>query len=74
MSFSSQTLLIKRQRFDNNKNEERRATKRQRGDMSKDKEMNPDYILLPMPSHQKGTNYPSNLGEETRSLTYLVSI
>lgn len=65
MSFSSQTLSTKRQHFDDSENEEKKASKPQQSDMSKDKEINPDYIPLLMSSYQKETNCLSNLGEGT---------
>lgn len=74
MSFSSQTLSTKRQHFDDSENEEKKATEPQQSDMSKDEEINPDYISLPISFYQKGTNCLSNLGEGTKNLTHLVSI
>lgn len=74
MNFSNPTLLTKRQRFDDSENEEKKATQRQRDDRSENQEINPDYILLLMLSHQKVTNRLLNLEEGTKSLTHFISI
>lgn len=82
MSFSSQALSSKRQRFDDSENEERareHPTKRKRIDWSEDQERedSADYDsegYVPLPPNPKVTDRPSNLGAGTRSVTHLVSI
>ena len=66
-------IVYKYQRFDKYDNEERQSLDDNEGDGDGDKYVPLSPIVFLLPS-QKESNRPSDLGEKTRSLTYLIYI